>query len=49
MQRRRADHGMRLSDEGHVEILVRVSEGETIAIPAASVGVLTNSIRRFTA
>ena len=49
MQRRRADHGMRLSDEDHVEIQLRVSEGETIAIPAAAVGILTNSIQPFTA
>ena len=37
MQRRRADHGRRLSHEDHVEIQRRVSEGETFAsaVPAA--------------
>ena len=35
MQRRRADHGRRLSHEDHVEIQRRVSEGETFASASA--------------
>ena len=49
MQRRRADHGRRLSDEDHVEIQRRVSEGETFARAAAAVGCSTKSIQRFMA
>ena len=49
MQRRRADHGRRLSHEDHVEIQRRVSEGETFASAAAAVGCSTKSIQRFMA
>ena len=49
MQRRRADHGRRLSYEDHVEIQRRVSEGETFASAAAAVGCSTKSIQRFMA
>ena len=49
MQRRRADHGRRLSHEDHVEIQRRVSVGETFASAAAAVGCSTKSIQRFMA
>ena len=49
MQRRRADHGRRLSHEDHGEIQRRVSEGETFASAAAAVGCSTKSIQRFMA
>ena len=47
MQRRRADHGRRLSQTDHLEIQRRVSEGETFATAAAAVGCSTKSIQRF--
>ena len=49
MQRRRADHGRRLSHDDHVEIQRRVSEGETFASAAAAVGCSTKSIQPFMA
>ena len=49
MQRRRADHGRRLSHGDHVEIQRRVSEGEAFASAAAAVGCSTKSIQRFMA
>ena len=49
MQRRRANHGRRLSHGDHVEIQRRVSEGEAFASAAAAVGCSTKSIQRFMA
>ena len=49
MQRRRADHGRRLSHADHLEIERRVLEGETFATAAAAVGCSTKSIQRFMA
>ena len=49
MQRRRADHGRRLSHADHVEIQRRVSDGGTFASAATAVGCSTKSIQRFMA